>query len=94
MRYGFSAIASYKTDLLYLQTALLTKSHLEILQSSDTNLILNCLDSLVQADTLLTQLKHRLLIVTDKDCAALVELGLQREVRVTLEDHSKTINWI
>lgn len=86
-----SAIASFQTERLYLQTALLKKSHLEILQLSDTNLILNCLENLVQADTLLTQLGNKLLILTDGDCAALVELGLQREVRVTLEDHSKTV---
>lgn len=86
-----TAIATFKTDQLYLQTARLKKSDLEILKPEDCNLILRCLDNLVQADTLLTQLRDKLLILTDEDGAALVELGLQREVRVALENNSKTV---
>ena len=86
-----SAIASFETDQVYLQTALLKKSSLGKLQADEWNLAFKYLENLVEGSTLLTLLRDKLLILTDEDCAALVELGLQREVRVTLEENSKTV---
>ncbi|MBV6628146.1 MAG: type III-B CRISPR module RAMP protein Cmr4 [Rivularia sp. (in: Bacteria)] len=86
-----SAIASFETDKVYLQTALLKKSSLGKMQADEWNIVFKYLENLVEGSTLLTLLRNKLLILTDEDCAALVELGLQREVRVTLEEDTKTV---
>lgn len=86
-----SAIACFKTKNIYLRTALLKESDLEILKSKDSQPIFEQLDNLFMTNPLLAQLRDKLLIITDEDCATLVELGLQREVRVTLEENTKTV---
>ncbi len=83
-----SAIVSFDTDKLYLQTALLNKPELEKIEFTS---LLNQLQELVQANNCIGQLGNKLIVLTDEDCAALVEIGLQREVRVALEDHTKTV---
>lgn|GEM_PF-266001 len=85
-----SAVSTFTTEKLYLQTALLNKPDLEVLNPSDCTTLFQQLGNLVTTG-MLTQLKNKLLILTDEDCAALVEIGLQREVRVALEDNSKTV---
>jgi CRISPR-associated protein Cmr4 len=86
-----SAIACFRTQNIYLQTALLQSSDLEILDTKNSQPIFNQLNHLLTTNPLLEQLKNKLLILTDEDCATLVELGLQREVRVTLEDETRTV---
>lgn len=86
-----SAIACFTTKNIYLQTALLKEADLEILKSKDAQPIFDKLDNLFTTNPLLAQLRTKLLILTDEDCATLVELGLQREVRVTLKDDTKTV---
>ncbi|MGB3296629.1 MAG: hypothetical protein WBA76_00060, partial [Phormidesmis sp.] len=40
---------------------------------------------------LVEHLLNKLVVLTDEDCIALVETGLQREVRVALDEDSKTV---
>ena len=49
------------------------------------------LQPVTENNGLLTSLFSKLIVLTDEDCAALVEMGLQREVRVALEETSKTV---
>ena len=83
-----SALVSFDTSELYLQTALLQQNDLEKL---DTAEITKALDSLTANGSLIGQLAKKLVVLTDEDCIALVETGLQREVRVALEEKSKTV---
>jgi CRISPR-associated protein Cmr4 len=83
-----SAVTSFPCEKLYLQTALLQNvdlvyEHFDPLQQ--------VLQPVVQNNGLLEHLFRKLIVLTDEDCAALVETGLQREVRVALEEDSKTV---
>jgi CRISPR-associated protein Cmr4 len=83
-----SAIISFNSDRLYLQTALLKKEDLEIIDAS-------AIDKLTQPlaanGGMISEITKKLVVVTDEDCIALVETGLQREVRVALEENSKIV---
>jgi CRISPR-associated protein Cmr4 len=83
-----SAILSFPTEDLYLQTAFLKSANLiyENLQPIQSQL-----ESLTQDSSLLGALFDKLIVLPNEDCAALVEIGLQREVRVALEEDSKTV---
>ena len=83
-----SAILSFPKEDLYLQTAFLKSANLvyENLQP-----VQDQLESLTQGSSLLSALFDKLIILPNEDCAALVEIGLQREVRVALEEDSKTV---
>ncbi|QLE59757.1 type III-B CRISPR module RAMP protein Cmr4 [Nostoc sp. TCL26-01] len=83
-----SAIVSFETEELYLQTAILTKPNLEKI---NFQYFLNQLQELLKDNSLISNLGKKLIVLTDEDCAALVEIGLQREVRVALEEESKTV---
>ena len=82
------ALVSFPTNNLYLQTALLKQSHLN---SLNTNTLAKELESLTGNNGLIGELIKKLVVLSDEDCVALVETGLQREVRVALEEGSKTV---
>jgi len=82
------ACVSFPAAPLYLQTALLKPSNLTQLDSSPLS---DSLTPLIQTQGMISQLTQKLVILSDEDCNALVELGLQREVRVALEETSKTV---
>jgi CRISPR-associated protein Cmr4 len=84
-----SAITSFKCDQLYLQTALLKQK--DLVANFDFHPVLTLLDTVLKDGGLLSQLKDRLIVLTDEDCIALLEIGLQREVRVALKQDEKTV---
>ena len=86
---GKSAIATISGAQLYLQGALLNESDFEKLPTD--GLIFDCLKQLPDGDGIL-DLQNKLVILSDDDCAGLVEMGLQREVRVALKEIEKTVN--
>lgn len=83
-----SAIISFPHEKLYLQTAVLNTSDVVMEDFKPFSDELLCL---TQNSGLITQLLRKLIVLTDEDCLALVETGLQREVRVALEEKSKTV---
>jgi CRISPR-associated protein Cmr4 len=83
-----SAGVSFNCEKLYLQTALLNKSDIEKI---DVTTLSKLLLPITSAGGIISQLTEKLVILTDEDCIALVETGLQREVRVTLKNESKTV---
>lgn len=83
-----SAVNSFNAEKLYLQTALLESSDLV---TEDFEPLAKAMESLSQGAGLVGQLFKKLVVLTDEDCLALVETGLQREVRVALEESSKTV---
>lgn len=83
-----SAVLSFSASQLYLQTAILKSSELVQL---DFTPIKTALMSMTDKPGLIGQLFKKTIVLTDEDCIALVEMGLQREVRVALEEKSKTV---
>lgn len=83
-----SALVSFGTPQLYLQTATINQSALDTL---DITAIAKELDTFIQSSNLIGQIVNKLVVLTDEDCIGLVETGLQREVRVALEEGSKTV---
>ncbi len=85
---GKKAIASVSGNQIYLQGALLNATDI---QAIDQNAACwNCFQKLPDGNGIL-DLKNKLVILSDDDCAGLVEIGLQREVRVALNEHEKTV---
>ncbi|HBL15020.1 MAG TPA: type III-B CRISPR module RAMP protein Cmr4 [Cyanobacteria bacterium UBA11162] len=82
------ALVSFNPEVLYLQTALLRTPNLTQL---NTNSISTVLQPLSINNGLISQLSRKLVVLSDEDCNALVETGLQREVRVALEEDTKTV---
>jgi CRISPR-associated protein Cmr4 len=81
-----SALTTFNTSEIYLQTAILRGNELEEVDlPNDSEL-----DSLFDSVSLIDNMVNKLVIVSDEDCIALVETGLQREVRVALNENSKT----
>lgn len=84
------AVTTFEARKLYMQGALLHEENLEKLD--DPAPLHTVLEPLFKDnDGLLTELTSKLAILTDEDCAALVETGLQREVRVALKKDTKTV---
>lgn len=86
---GKTAIASVSGKDIYLQGALLNSEEIEPLKKDD-----NCwqfFENIPDSSGLL-DLKQKLVILSNDDCAALVETGLQREVRVALKEGEKTVD--
>lgn len=83
-----SAVISFKSEKLYLQNALLKTAELEII---DASVIAKLTQTLNASGGMISEIAKKLIVVTDEDCIALVETGLQREVRVALEENSKTV---
>lgn len=82
------AVSSFPPTEVYLQTALLSSAEIVMLDFSP---IKTQLVELTQNSGMMAQLLRKSLVLTDEDCLALVETGLQREVRVMLEETSKTV---
>lgn len=83
-----SAVVNFSPEKLYLQTALLNTKDLKQI---DFNPLVIQIEKLLQINSLITQIKNKLIVLTEEDCIALVETGLQREVRVALEEETKTV---
>lgn len=84
---GKSAIASITGNQIYLQGALLNESEIEPINPKAA--CWDCFKSIPDGNGIL-DLEQKLVILSDHDCAGLVETGLQREVRVALEEGEKT----
>lgn len=83
-----SAVSSFRPTQVYLQTALLAERDVVMLDFAPVKAQL---DTMTQQSGIIAQLLDKILVLTDEDCLALVETGLQREVRVMLEERSKTV---
>ena len=81
------ALVSFNTNELLLQNAQLRKENLQPIQVTQ---IANNLKHLPSQNGMISQLLDKLIIVSDEDCIALIETGLQREVKVALEEGQKT----
>ncbi len=81
-----SALTTFEASEIYLQTAIIKSNQLEKINLPDDSQLAN----LFNLDTLLESLTKKLVIISDEDCISLVETGLQREVRVALNEGSKT----
>ncbi|MEC4893467.1 MAG: type III-B CRISPR module RAMP protein Cmr4 [Oscillatoria sp. PMC 1051.18] len=96
-----SALVSFETSALFLQTALLKERDLEQVNSDKLkerdleqvtfDKLLSNLEPICQQNPMLNQLNEKLVVLTDADCLALLETGLQREVRVALEEGTKIV---
>lgn len=84
---GKKAISSVTGNQIYLQGALLENAEIEKI-ANDAQ-IWDCFKNIPDGSGIL-DLKKKLVILSDDDCAGLVETGLQREVRVALEENTKT----
>ena len=83
-----SAVLSFSAERLYLQTAVVPSSETEQI---DSTIIKSPLTLMLEKSGLAEHLLDKLVILGDEDCIALVETGLQREVRVALDENSKTV---
>jgi CRISPR-associated protein Cmr4 len=86
---GKKAVTTVTGQQIYLQGALLQTADLAIVDQKDTGW--NCFSKLPDGDGIL-DLTQKLVILSNDDCAALVEIGLQREVRVALKENEKTVD--
>jgi CRISPR-associated protein Cmr4 len=84
-----SAVINFSCDALYLQTALLRRDDIQVMENLSQ--IPTKLEATLAAGSILSQLKTRLIVINDEDCNALVELGLQREVRIAIDNEQKTV---
>jgi CRISPR-associated protein Cmr4 len=86
---GKKAIVSVSGNEIYLQGALLTQSDVQVISKDAT--CWSEFDKLPDSSGIL-DLNNKLLVLSDDDCAGLVELGLQREVRVALKQEEKIVD--
>ena len=87
---GKTAITTFKEQPLYLQTALLKPDDMD--SSINFDSLLKQIKAVLGEGHLISQLKQRLIVLSDQDCIALVETGLQREVRVALKEGEKVVD--
>ena len=85
---GKSAITTINGDRLFLQGAILNAADFQKLPTESP--IFECLKQLPDGDGIL-DVQNKLVILSNDDCAGLVEIGLQREVRVALKEDEKTV---
>jgi len=83
-----TAVSSFPPAQVYLQTALLATREIAMLNFAPVQ---TQIEALAKQSGIIAQLMDKILVLTDEDCIALVETGLQREVRVMLEETSKTV---
>ncbi len=86
---GKKAISSASGKQVYLQGAILKES--EIVKIDSNAVCWDCFKQIPDGNSIL-DLKQKLVILSDQDCAALVETGLQREVRIALEEDEKVVS--
>ncbi len=72
---------------VYLQGGIIQKKELEIIEANDP-----CWDAFkpLPGGNGILNLEEKLMVLSDDDCSSLVEMGLQREVRIALEEGKKT----
>jgi CRISPR-associated protein Cmr4 len=85
------AIASFQTSELYLQTAVVRSSKLKIMDNNEKQALQPIIATLKSQSSLLARLPDKLVLLDEESCLSLVEVGLQREVRVALEEDSKLV---
>jgi CRISPR-associated protein Cmr4 len=85
---GKNAITSVSGKQIYLQGARLGDEDIMAIDRQA-----DCWDafSKIPDGNGVLDLQHKLMILSDGDCGALVETGLQREVRVALKEDEKTV---
>ncbi len=83
------ALVSFEPDELLLQNAKLSKQYLSKIQVGDS--IGQALQKLMSNNGMVNQIVNKLVVVSDEDCISLIETGLQREVKVALEEGQKTV---
>jgi CRISPR-associated protein Cmr4 len=85
---GKSAITSINSEQIYLQGARLGGDDIEQIDPQA-----DCWDAFAKIPdgNGVLDLNQKLIVLSDGDCAALVETGLQREVRVALKEDEKTV---
>lgn len=81
------AVASVLDKKIYLQGAVLTETEIEPIKPDAA-----CWDSfkIIPDGSGILELKRKLVVLSNQDCASFVETGLQREVRIALKDNEKT----
>lgn len=84
-----AAITTFKAEPLYLQTALLKAGDID--SSIDLEFLEKRIAATVEDSNIFGQIEKKLVIVNNEDCVSLVETGLQREVRVALNENEKTV---
>lgn len=82
------ALTSVSGNSIYLQGALLKENQLILADSKAA--YWSILDKIPDGNGLL-DLRQKLVIISNDDCAGLVEVGLQREVRICLETDKKIV---
>ena len=82
-----SALTTFAAQQLYLQTAALTADTVGQMETAE----ITKLTEIYRTTGLPSFFLDRLVIVNDEDCISLVETGLQREVRIAIDDESKTV---
>ncbi len=85
---GKKAISSISGNQIYLQGALLSTTDIQEIPAD--SVCWEALQKLPDGNGIL-DLKNKLVVLSDDDCAGLVEIGLQREVRVALKEDEKTV---
>lgn len=85
---AIKAIASVKGTQIYLQGASIEAKEIEPIDAKAA--CWDCFKSIPNGNGIL-ELQQKLVILTDDDCAAFVEIGLQREVRIALEKEEKIV---
>ena len=85
---GKKAITSASGKQIYLQGAILNEADIKAmdLTNNDWDLFKDIPDGNGILD-----LKNKLVILSNEDCGALVEIGLQREVRIALDENEKIV---
>ncbi|MCZ2207517.1 type III-B CRISPR module RAMP protein Cmr4 [Cylindrospermopsis raciborskii] len=83
---GKKAITSASGKQIYLQGAILNEADIKTINNIDWNLFKDIPDGNGILD-----LKNKLVILSNEDCGALVEIGLQREVRIALDENEKIV---
>ncbi|QIR41356.1 type III-B CRISPR module RAMP protein Cmr4 [Tolypothrix sp. PCC 7910] len=85
------AIASVTGEQVFLQGAILNEEEITQINATNKAMFLDIFKDIPDGDGILN-IKDKLLILADQDCAALVEIGLQREVKITLETDKKIVD--
>ena len=83
------AITSVKSEKIFLQGAVISEQ--EVIQLDSSASYWDIFKEIPDGNGILN-LKEKLIVLADQDCAALVEVGLQREVRITLKEGEKIVD--
>ena len=86
---GKKVVTSVKGKQVFLQGAILKEEEITPLKKKDS--FWDIFKDIPDGSGILN-LKEKLVILADQDCAALVEIGLHREVRITLKENEKIVD--